>query len=567
MSADRYRWIVLLNTTIGVLMATINGSILLISLPDTFRGIDLDPLAANNQAYFLWILMGFMLVTSVLVVGLGRLGDMFGRVRLYTLGFATFTVFSVLLSVTWMHGTGAALWIVAMRIGQGVGGALLFANSSAILTDAFPLNQRGLALGINGVAAMSGSFLGLVIGGVLAPLNWRLVFLVSVPFGLLGTVWSIVALKDNGMRLKTRIDWWGNLTFAIGLIALLVGMVYGLQPYGGHAMGWTSPKVIGSATGGALLLLVFALIELRSDHPMFDLRLFSRSAFAMGNAAALLTAVARGGLQFMLVIWLQGIWLPLHGVSFARTPLWAALCMLPLTIGFLVAGPIAGRLSDRFGARPFATAGLLLTALGLFLLQLLPMDFAYPWFAIILFADGLSMGLFAAPNSSDVMSSLPADQRGSGAGMFNTFQNSASVISISAFFTVIALGLASTLPRTMYGALVAHGVSSTQAHTIADLPPVGCLFAAFLGYNPVQQALGPDTLSHLTQQQQAYLTGRSFFPQLMSGPFAHGLHLALLAACGCCLLAAVCSAFRPGKRSLSEADLLCLSSDVVEPPA
>src|SRR3954451_19361498 len=425
-----YKWIALSNTTIGVLMATVNASILLIALPDIFRGIKMDPLAPGNTSYFLWILMGFLLVTSVLVVSLGRVGDMYGRVRMYNLGFAVFTLFSILLSITWMTGSAAAIWIIVMRLGQGVGGAFLFANSTAILTDAFPENERGLAMGINGVAAISGSFLGLVIGGVLAPIEWHLVFLVSVPIGLFGTVWAYLKLQDNGIRTKSRIDWTGNAMFAIGLVALLTGIVYGLQPYGGHTMGWTKPFVLICMIGGLAVLVAFVVVELRVEDPMFRVGLFRSRAFAFGNLTALLAALARGGLQFMLIIWLQGIWLPLHGYSFERTPLWAGIYMIPLTIGFLLAGPISGRLADRFGARPFATAGVALTGVVFLLFNLLPMDFDYLSFAALLLLVGLSMGLFFAPNTSSVMNSLPADQRGAGAGMLNTFQNSATVLSI-----------------------------------------------------------------------------------------------------------------------------------------
>ncbi len=417
----RYKWIALSNTTLGILMATINSSILLIALPDIFRGIALDPLAPGNSSYFLWILMGFMLVTSVLVVSLGRVGDMYGRVRMYNLGFAVFTVFSVALAATWMTGRAGALWIVLMRLGQGVGGAFLFANSSAIITDAFPENERGFALGINGVAAIAGSFLGLLIGGVLAPVEWHLVFLVSVPLGLFGTVWAYLKLQDNGIRVVARIDWLGNVTFALGLVAILTGIVYGLQPYGGHTMGWTKPFVLACLIGGAAVLVAFVAIELHSDHPMIQLHLFGNRTFTMGNLAALLAALARGGLQFMLIIWLQGIWLPLHGYSFASTPLWAGIYMVPLTVGFLVAGPVAGRLADRLGPRPFATAGVVLTGVTFLLFDLLPMNFSYVWFALLLMLVGLSFGLFFAPNTSSVMNSLPIDMRGAGAGMLNTF--------------------------------------------------------------------------------------------------------------------------------------------------
>src|SRR6195952_1444473 len=398
-----YKWIALSNTTLGILMATINSSILLIALPDIFRGIKLNPLAPGNTSYFLWILMGFMLVTSVLVVSLGRVGDMFGRVRMFNLGFAVFTVFSILLAVTWMHGTNAALWIIVMRLGQGVGGAFLMANSAAILTDAFPEDQRGLALGINGVAAIGGSFIGLILGGVLAPIEWHLVFVVSVPIGAFGTVWSILKLRDNSVRTKSRIDWTGNVLFAVGLVGILTGIVYGLNPYGGHTMGWTKPFVLVCLFGGLAVLIAFVVVELKVSDPMFRLELFRIRAFSMGNLSALLAALARGGLQFMLIIWLQGIWLPLHGYTFEKTPLWAGIYLVPLTIGSLLAGPVSGRLADRFGARPFATAGALLSGVVFLLFNMLPMDFPYVPFAVLLFLVGLSIGMFMAPNTSSVM--------------------------------------------------------------------------------------------------------------------------------------------------------------------
>jgi MFS family permease len=541
-----YKWVALSNTTLGILMVTINSSILLIALPDIFRGISLNPLAPSNTSYFLWILTGFLLVTSVLVVSLGRIGDIYGRVRMFNLGFAVFTAFSVLLSVTWMSGTHGALWIVIMRLGQGVGGAFLFANSSAILTDAFPENERGMALGINGVAAIGGSFLGLVLGGVLAPVEWRLVFVLSVPLGLFGTLWSYLKLRDNGVRTHSRIDWTGNVLFAVGLIGILTGIIYGLQPYGGHTMGWTKPFVLVCMFGGLAILIAFVVLETRVSDPMFRLHLFRNRMFAMGNLTGLFAALSRGGLQFMLIIWLQGIWLPEHGYSFARTPLWAGIYMVPLTVGFLISGPLSGRLADRFGARPFATAGVTLSGVVFLLFNLLPMNFNYVWFAILLLLVGLAMGLFFAPNTASVMNSLPADQRGAGAGMLNTFQNSAQVLSIGLFFTVITLGLAARLPHALDAGLVAQGVPAAQAHTIAGLPPIGSLFAAFLGFNPIHQLLPSAAAAHVSASHYAFLTGRGFFPQLISGPFGHGLHLAFLMAAGVCFLGTICSLLRGG---------------------
>jgi MFS family permease len=404
-----------------------------------------------------------------------------------------------------------------------------------------------MALGINSVAAIAGSFLGLLIGGVLAPISWRLVFLVCVPFGVFGTIWAYVKLVDNGVRGPARIDWAGNVTFGAGLIAVLTGIVYGIQPYGGHTMGWTNPFVLGTIFGGLAILALFVYIELTTEDPMFRLHLFRIRAFSAGNVANLLGALGRGGLQFMLIVWLQGIWLPQHGYSFERTPLWAGIYMVPLTVGFLFAGPVSGLLSDRYGARPFATGGMLGAAGSFVLLELLPINFGYSWFALALLVMGLSMGMFVSPNRAAVMNSLPADQRGAGAGMMTTFQNAAQVLSIGVFFSVITLGLASSLPSHLYGGLVAQGVPATTAHQVAGLPPVGSLFASFLGYNPIQQLIPASVLAHLPAGHAAYLTGRSFFSSLVSPAFKTGLHYSFDFAIACSLIAALASLLRGGR--------------------
>jgi len=543
-TADPYKgkWSTLSNTTLGMLMATIDASIVLISLPDIFDGIRLDPLKPGNTSYFLWLLMGYMLVTAVLVVSFGRLGDMFGRARMYNMGFAIFTFFSILLSITWMHGPAAAVFMIVMRVFQGVGGAFIMANTGAILTDAFPPEQRGLALGTNQVAAIAGSFIGLVLGGVLAPIDWRLVFWVSVPVGIVGTVWGMINLKDKGIRAPAKIDWVGNGTFAVGLVAVLVGIVYGIEPYGGHTMGWTNPWVVAALAGGVAALALFVMVEMRVAAPMFRISLFRIRAFTAGNLASLMAALGRGGLMFILIVWLQGIWLPAHGYSFDRTPLWAGIFMLPLTGGFLLAGPLSGHLSDRFGARPFATGGMLAAATSFGLLELLPINFSYIWFGLLIFTNGLSMGLFASPNRSAVMSSLPPDHRGQGSGMGATTQNSAMVLSIGIFFTLIIVGLSAKLPTALYQGLITHGVPAGAAHRVAKLPPTSSVFAAFLGYNPIEKLLGPTgVLAHLSPSQAAFLTGRSFFPTLLAGPFGSGLHEALDFAVACCLAAALSS--------------------------
>jgi MFS family permease len=566
---DGYKWVALTISTLGMLMATIDGSITLISLPDIFRGIDIDPLQPGNSFYLLWMILGFLVVTSVLVTTLGRLGDIYGRVRMYNLGFAVFTFFSLLLTVTWTSGHAAGIYLIVLRLFQGVGAAMLMANSAAVLTDAFPARQMGMAMGINQAAAMSGSFIGLVLGGVLAPINWRLIFLVSVPIGLFATVWGYLKLRELSARRPARIDWWGNVTFAAGLILVMIGITYGIEPYQADTMGWTNPEVIAFLVVGVALLVAFGFIETRVAEPMFRIQLFKIRAFTAGVLASFLAALSRGGLMFMLIIWLQGIWLPLHGFDFARTPLWAGLAMLPLTAGFLISGPLSGILSDRFGARPFATGGMIGTAVAFLLLELLPVNFPYWLFAVLLFFTGFVMASFGSPNRAAVMNSLPAEHRGAGSGMNTTFQNSAQVLSVGIFFSLMIIGLSSSLPASLYQGLVAHGVSPAAALRVSHLPPVSTLFAAFLGYNPVQHLVGPGVLSHLTAAQQATLTGRSFFPTLITAPFKAGLRATFDFAIVASLVAAAVSWTRGGKVAAGGADerLVAVAVDASVPPA
>jgi MFS family permease len=543
-----YKWVALSNTTLGMLAATVNGSIVIIALPAIFRGIHLDPLQPGNVSYLLWMLMGYLVVSAVLVVTLGRLGDIYGRVRMYNMGFAIFGLGALALPFDPFTGPAGALWLIGWRVLQATGGAMLMANSPAILTDAFPSYQRGTAMGINQVAGISGSFLGLILGGVLAAVDWRLVFLVSVPIGIGGTIWSILSLRETGIRTRARIDWLGNITFAVGLIALLTGITYGIQPYGGHSMGWTSPVVLTGLIGGGVLLTAFCLIEQRVEEPMFDLKLLRIRAFAAGSGATLLASIARGGLQFMLIIWLQGIWLPLHNYAFKDTPLWSGIYLLPLTCGFVVSGPISGWLSDKHGARAFASGGLLVSAAGFAGLLVLPTDFRYAMFASLIFVAGAGMGLFSAPNAAAIMNSVPARQRGAASGMLATFQNSGFVLSIGIFFSLMIAGLASALPKTLSHGLIAQGVPPGIAHQIGGLPPVGSLFAAFLGINPVRQLLAPTgVLAHLPPSHVSVLDGQRFFPQLISGPFHHGLVIVFSMAIALLVIAAAISALRGGR--------------------
>ena len=544
---DRYKWIALSNTTLAILLATLDASITLIAMPDIFRGIHLDPLVPGNSFYLLWMILGYLVVSSVLIVSLGRLGDIYGRVKIYNLGFVIYTAASLLLAIDWMTGQAGAMYLVIFRIVQGVGGACLLANAAAIITDAFPLNQRGMALGINNIVGVSGMFVGLILGGLLAPIDWRLVFLISVPVGLFGTVWAYLKLEERSKPRPASIDWGGNVTFALGLILVMVAVTYGIRPYGGSPTGWGSPRVLALLAGSITSLIAFAVIERRVAEPMFRLPLFRIRAFTFGTLSTFLAAVSRGGLMFMLIIWLQGIWLPLHGYGFTETPLWAGIYMLPLTIGLLLAGPTSGYLSDRFGARPFATGGMIAAAISFALLMALPIDFAYPVFAAILLLQGISMGMFASPNRAAVMNSLPPADRGAGGGMNQTFQNSAQVLSVGIFFTLLIVGLSSSLPSALSSGLEAHGVSHGVAHHAGQTPPISVLFAAFLGYNPIQRLVGPHALAALPTHAHAALTGQAFFPHLISQPFSDGLDTAFTFAIVACLVAAAASLLRGGQ--------------------
>jgi MFS family permease len=536
--SDRYKWTALSNTTLTMLMATIDGSIVIIAMPAIFRGIHLSPLAPGNITYVLWMIMGYLLVQAVLVVTLGRLGDMYGRVKIYNLGFVVFTLASIALSFDPFTGGHGALWLILWRVVQAFGGAMLISNSAAILTDAFPANQRGMALGISQIAGISGQFIGLLLGGLLAAWDWRSVFWINVPIGVFGTIWAYRSLRELATTKRARIDWAGNILFAIGATSLLAAITYGIQPYGGHATGWTSPLVLTGLIGGAAVLIVFGIVETKIAEPMFRMSLFKIRAFAAGNAASLMGSIARGGLQFMLVIWLAGIWLPLHGYDYTVTPLWAG-------IGFLIAGPVSGYLSDRFGSRIFATAGLLIAACAFTGLMLLPTNFPYPAFGALIFCNGIGSGLFASPNTSSIMSSVPARHRGAASGMRSVFQNSGMSLSIGIFFSLMIAGLAASLPKTLTGGLRAQGVSAPVAAHIASLPPVSTLFSALLGYNPVQSMLAPSgTLAKLPARNAEILTGRQFFPHLISGPFHQGLIIVFSAAVAMSVLGALVSLLR-----------------------
>ncbi|CAC11552.1 virginiamycin S resistance gene VarS related protein [Thermoplasma acidophilum] len=546
----QYKWVALSNTTIGVLMASINGTIMMISLPAIFRGINLNPFLPSSFQYLLWILMGYMVVTAVLLVTVGRLSDMYGRVRLFNLGFAIFTAGSILLFLTPGHGTSAAMYMIMFRMVQAVGASFLFANSAAIITDAFPSNERGKAMGINQIAGLAGSLIGLILGGILATINWRYVFLVSVPVGALGTIWSYLKLKDQSVRRKDeKIDLPGNVTFAAGLTLILIGITYGLMPYGSSSMGWSSPWVISAMASGAAMLVAFPFIELHVDQPMFNMHLFKYRGFTFGNFAGFFQSMGMGGVMFMVIILLQGIWLPLHGYSYSSVPFWAGIYTIPMMAGFVLFGPIAGALSDRIGARLLTTLGMSVSAVAFILLTLFPYNFSYPPFAATLFMMGSGMGLFGAPNITAVMNSLPPHYRGTGSGMRATLQNTGQTASMGIFFSIVLITLTAYLSSSFNTALAAAG-ASVLIPVFDKIPATSALFSAFLGYNPMQTILGllPASFASLISPSSlAILEGTHWFPLALAPAFMKALHASFYAGAGILVVAALLSAFR-GKR-------------------
>jgi EmrB/QacA subfamily drug resistance transporter len=546
----QYKWVALSNTTLGMLMASIDMTIVLIAMPSIFRGINIDPFTSFQ--YLLWIMFGYSIVTATLLVTFGRLSDMFGRVRLYNLGFAIFTAGSILLAITPNTGDAGAIELIAFRIIQGVGAAFLFSNSGAIITDAFPANERGKALGINQLAFLAGSLIGLILGGVLAVVDWRLVFLVSVPVGVIGTVWSYWKLKEqNIIRKKQKMDIWGNISFGAGLTLILVGITYGLTPYGSSPMGWSNPLVVASLLGGAALLFAFPFIEKRVEQPLFNLDLFKNREFATANIATFLSSISRGGVMIMLVVLLQGIWLPLHGYSYDSTPFWAGIFMLPMSIGIALTGPLSGWLSDKHGARVLATAGMVITGMAFLIFTLLHSNFDYLPFAIILLILGIGNGIFMSPNMASVMNSCPPENRGAASGMRSTLQNCGQTISQAIFFAIIIISLNASLPVALATAVTDTGASPQIASAFSHTPAAGALFGAFLGYNPISTMLNGmgSIVAGLPASTLATLTSQTFFPNAIAPPFMNALTIAFVFAAILCFLAAVFSALR-GKKTI-----------------
>jgi len=540
-----YKWVALSNTTLGMLLASIDSTIILISMPEIFKGMHLNPLAADGTAYMMWMIMGYMMVTATLLVSFGRISDIFGRVRLYNLGFAIYTGASLLLFLTPGIGPTGMTLLIAFRLLQAVGAGFIFSNSAAIITDAFEENERGFAMSLNMISLLGGNLIGLILGGILAAIHWRLIFLISVPVGLFGTVWGYLKLKEQSDANKNqKIDWAGNSCFAVGLTIFLIAATYGIMPYGNDSMGWSNPMVIWGIIIGLLLIVVFVFIEFKVPNPMFKMSLFRIRAFTCGNFSRFLASVAQGGLQFMLVIWLQGIWLPLHGYTFDQTPLWSGIYLIPTMIGFLVMGVIGGKLSDKYGPRAFTTIGMLICTVSFMLLDRLPVNFSYLAFFWIILVYGIGGGLFSAPNTAAVMNSVPARMRGVSSGMRSTFQNTGSCISMTVYFAILIYGMSKNLPTALLDGLKNVGISGAVAEHISKMPPNGALFAAFLGYNPMQTLIGPDLLNTLPEATRTLVLSEQFFPKIISPAIMSSLKVCFYISAFISLIAAGISFMR-----------------------
>lgn len=540
-----YKWVVMINVLMAGLMSSINGSITMISLPAIFNGIHIDPLTSFQ--YLLWILMGYGLVTATLMLGFGRLSDIHGRVKLFKVGFLIFTVGSILLYLTPSSGDAGAIEIIVFRIIQAIGAAFLMANSSAILTDAFPVNERGKALGINTISFTSGQFIGLLLGGILAVYDWRFVFLVSVPFGILGTVWSFLKLKEISVKaIDTKFDILGNAVFIASITSILLAVTYGLMPYGSSPMGWSNPWVMAAMAIGLVLLAAFPFIENRVKNPMFRMDLFKIKSFTYANLAGFLNALGRGGMMFMLIILLQGIWLPLHGYSYESTPFWAGVYMLPLTFGFILMGPISGMLSDKYGPRWIATIGMVLATAAFIILASLPYNFNYIELGLTLFLMGVGGGMFGSPNSASIMNSVAPQDRGVASGMMTTVMMTAFTVSMAMFFTIVIVGITQRFPAAMTSSLASIGAVQL-ASVLTSIPPTGAMFSAFLGFNPVSTILSglpTQFVASIPSGTLTTLTGTTWFPQTLADAFMPALRLSFYIGAAFCALAAILSGLR-----------------------
>ncbi len=533
-------------------MASINATIVMISLPAIFDGLKVSPLSSYGFTFLLWILMGYMIVTASFLVSFGRLSDLHGRKRFYSLGFVIFAAASIALSfVPSGSGYTGALWIVILRLVQAVGGGFIMVNGVALLTDAFPDNERGKALGINQVAFVAGSFIGLVAGGVLASIDFHLIFIVNVPIAIAGALWSIYYLKEEKTTKVVHMDYLGNILLSAGLILITLAFTYALVPSGGSSLGWSSPFVIGALVAGLALIALFIPVEFRHREPMFNLRLFKIHLFSFGNVALLFNSMARGAVMFLVIIWLQGIYLPLHGVPISQTPFWAGIYTLPLMLGVVATGPISGYLTDRMGPkngpRFFSTMGLVINAIGIAFLAFLKPDFNLLAFVSALLLIGIGSGFFSAPNTKSIMDSLPTLERGAGNGVRTTFANIGSLISTALFFTIAITLFAATFPGVMYSNARAAGLPAGISEQLSAIPASSMLFSSFLGINPIKGYISQYNASELSGVSPAALanvTSDEFVPRVVAQPFISGLQIAFYISVLLLAIAAIISFLR-----------------------
>ncbi|WP_291766731.1 MFS transporter [Caldivirga sp. UBA161] len=549
-----YKWVVLTNTTLGVIMSSINMYIVLISLPTIFRGLNINPFLPGEFDYLLWVLMGYSIVLASILVTFGRISDLYGRTRLYTIGFIIFTIASILLSVIPSNsGNLGALLLIIFRMIQAVGGGFLMVNSTALLTDAFPPGERGKALGLNQAAFIVGSFLGIILGGLLSNYDWHLLFLVNVPFAVAGALWSIFKLRRVGSSgVKVKIDYWGNITLAVGLVLISLGFTYALMPYGNSEMGWLNPYVVASFIIGVIMLIAFIPIELKQESPLFNLSLFKVRPFTYGIMALFLSSLARGALMFLLTIWLQGIYLPLHGFSYVETPFWAGIYMLSMLIGTVVMAPIGGALTDKYGARIVATVGMIIVAVSLYLLTLLPYNFNLTSFELILFLNGLGNGLFSSPNTTSIMNALHPRDRGAGNGMRQTFSNVGSTISMAMFFSIAMSIFSQYVPTRIHEMALSYGLPADIASSLSKVPASSLLFAAFLGVDPAS-VLPSNLTVNLPSSIMKVLDSSTFLPNVLGPPFMMGLRISLYISIVLVAIGAVLSYMRGGRYVYEEA--------------
>jgi MFS family permease len=408
-----YQWTALSVTTVGALLASVQGSALLIALPNILTEL--------HATFFtiMWVLIGYLLITTVLTPVIGRLADIWGRKRLYNSGFALFALGSLVGGLAQPQFHGADL--IVGRIIQGMGGALLVTNSTAIVADAFRKGQVGLGLGVNQIAGAAGFLVGPIIGGLLTEWSWRWVFLFNVPFAIFGALWGIWRLREP-VRLASHqhIDWYGSAALTIGL----TGVLLALSLFAFPMFGQTANMVILAV--GVLSLVLFGLIEPRIKEPIVQLRLFRDRLFALANLSGLLNGVARGAVLFLLIFFLQG--------PYGQNPLAAGLLLIPFGAAFMVVGPLSGRLSDRVGSRVLAPLGLGISSLALLGLSTIGPSTPYWMLAVFMVLMGGGSGLFVSPNTNAIMSSVTPQTRGAAAGILAMLNNTGSMLSIAIVF-------------------------------------------------------------------------------------------------------------------------------------